>query len=234
VNAVSITYRSGAGTYTEPVLPGLGAYLIVQRYTSGRQLGGVSETDGSDQPYPYSGPVSPNGALTAITYSYAGKRCTDTGKGRILRACGLSETPPPTPAAAATPHVPLTVQLHSHDREITSVDVAFHAPYPITNATQRYDVSVSERGCHQIGGLLGADNDLTRGSAVSISVPIYAPLVGPHDCPAVLTIEVTYDRFVDDNIDETTIGTATVREPPGSRLARLPRRLRLIPPRRRR
>jgi hypothetical protein len=63
-HAVSITYRSGSETHTQAVLPGLGAYLIVQRYTSGRQLGSVSETDGSDQPYPYGDPTSPNGALT--------------------------------------------------------------------------------------------------------------------------------------------------------------------------
>jgi hypothetical protein len=226
LHAVSITYRSGAKTDTEPVLPSLGAYLIVQRYTSGRQLGGVSETAGSDQPYPYSGPVSPNGALTAITYSYAGKRCTDTGKGRILRACGLSETPPPRPAVSAALHEPLTVRLHSHDSELTAVDVSFRAPYPITNASQRYDVSVTARGCHQIGGLLGADHDLARGALVSISVSTFAPTAGSGGCSSVLAIEVTYDRFVDDNIDETTIGTATVREPSATTLAPLPGRAR--------
>jgi hypothetical protein len=219
-HAVSITYRSGSETHTQPVLPGLGAYLIVQRYTSGRQLGSVSETDGSDQPYPYSGPASPNGALTAITYRYAGKLCTDTGKGPILRSCGLSESPPPSPAALPVLHEPLRVHLQIHGRVLTAVEVAFRAPYPITNASQRYDASVSARGCHQIGGLLAADHNLARGTAISISAPVFSS----GSCSAVLTVEVSYDSFLDNNIQHTTIGTTTIREPPGTHPAPLPRR----------
>jgi hypothetical protein len=219
-HAVSITYRSGSETRTRPILPGLGAYLIVQRYTSGRQLGSVSETDGSDQPYPYSGPTSPNGALTAITYRYAGKLCTDTGKGLARRSCGLAESPPPSPATPPVVHEPLRVHLQIHGRVISAVEIAFHAPYPITNASQRYDASVSARGCHQIGGRLGADRNLTRGTALSISAPIYSS----GSCSAVLTIEVSYDSFLDNNIQHTTIGTATIREPPGIHPAPPPRR----------
>ncbi len=48
VHAVSITYREGSQTHTQPVLPGLGAYLIVQRYISGRPLGSFSESDGRE------------------------------------------------------------------------------------------------------------------------------------------------------------------------------------------
>jgi hypothetical protein len=219
-HAVSITYHSGSETHTQPVLRGLGAYLIVQRYTSGRQLGSVSETDGSDQPYPYSGPTSPNGALTAITYRYAGKQCTDTGKGAILRSCGLSESPPPSPAMPPALHEPLRVHLKIHGHVITAVQVAFRAPYPITNATQRYSTSVSAHGCHEIGGLLGTDHNLARGTAISISAPVFSSGA----CSTVLTIEVSYDSFLDDNIQHTTIGTATIREPPGTHPAELPRR----------
>ncbi len=100
VHAVSVTYREGSQTRTQPVLPGLGAYLIVQRYTSGRPLGSVSETDGRDEPGNYSSPAGPNGALTAITYSYAGRPCVDRGNLR-LASCGLSEVPPPAPGRAA-------------------------------------------------------------------------------------------------------------------------------------
>ena len=219
-HAVSVTYRSGSETHTQPVLPGLGAYLIVQRYTSGRQLGSISETDGSDQPYPYSDPTSPNGALTAITYRYAGKLCTDTGKGQTLRSCGLSEGPPPSPAPLPVIHEPLRVHLQIHGHVIAAADISFPAPYPITNATQRYDASVSARGCHQIGGLLGTDHNVVRGAAISISVPLFSPGI----CSRVLTIEVSYDRFLDNNIQHTTIGTATIREPPGTRAPPLPRR----------
>jgi hypothetical protein len=211
-HAVSIAYRSGSETHTQAVLPGLGAYLIVQRYTSGGQLGGVSETDGDDEPYPYSGPAGPNGALTAITYRYAGRLCTDTGKGRILHECGLSESPPPRRPALRAFHEPLRVHLHIRGRVMTGVEVAFRAPYPITNANQRYDVSVSARGCHQIGGLLGTDHDLARGTAISITAPIFSP----GGCSRLLTIEVSYNEFLDNNSQHTTIGTATIREPPGT------------------
>lgn len=216
-HAVSITYRSGSETHTQPVLPGLGAYLIVQRYTGGRQLGSVSYTDGSDQPYPYSQPTSPNGALSAITYRYAGKLCTDTRKGRILSSCGLSESPPPSPAAPPAIHEPLRVHLRIHDHTVTTADISFRAPYPITNATQRYDASVSASGCHEVGGRLGADHDLARGAAISISAPIFAS----GNCSPLLRIEVSYDSFLDNNIQHATVGTTTVREPPGTHLAPL-------------
>src|ERR1700677_2562078 len=109
VHAVSITYREGSQTHTQPVLPGLGAYLIVQRYTSGRPLGSVSETDGRDEPGSYSSPAGPNGALSAITYDYAGRTCVDRGNLR-LASCGLSEVPPPRPAALPVVHEPLRAQ----------------------------------------------------------------------------------------------------------------------------
>jgi hypothetical protein len=219
-HAVRITYRSGSETHTRAVLPGLGAYLIMQRYTSGRELGSFSETDGSDQPYPYSEPTSPNGALTAITYRFAGKLCTDTGKGSALRACGLSQTPPPSHAAPPAVHEPLQVHLRIKRRVLTAVDVAFRAPYPITNANQRYDVSVSAGGCHQIAGRLGANRDLPRGTRISISAPVFSS----GQCSGDLKVEVSYDSFLDNNIQNTTIGTTTIGKPAGIRLAPLPPR----------
>ena len=140
VHAVSITYREGSETRTQPVLPGLGAYLIVQRYTSGRPLGSVSETDGRDEPGNYSSPAAPNGALTAITYSYAGRSCVDRGNLR-LASCGLSEVPPPRPAALPIVHEPLHAHLQIHNHVITSAQISFHAPYPVTNADEDYSVT---------------------------------------------------------------------------------------------
>ena len=52
----------------------------------------------------------PNGALTAITYSYAGRSCVDRGNLR-LASCGLSEVPPPRPAAPPIVHEPLHAKL---------------------------------------------------------------------------------------------------------------------------
>jgi hypothetical protein len=140
VHAVSIAYREGSKIRTQRVLPGLGAYLIVQRYSSGRPLGSVSETDGRDEPGNYSGPAAPNGALTAITYDYAGRTCVDRGNLR-LASCGLSEVPPPRPAALPIVHTPLSAHLQIHDHVITSAQISFHAPYPVTNAQESYSVT---------------------------------------------------------------------------------------------
>ena len=104
-------------------------------------------------------------------------------------------------------------------RVLRAVEVAF-APYPITNANQRYDVSVSAGACHQIAGRLGADPDLPRGTPISISAPVFSS----GRCSAALKIEVSYDSFLDNNIQHATIGTTTVDKPAGVRLAPLPHR----------
>ena len=164
---MSIAYREGSETRTQPVLPGSGAYLIVQRYTSGRPLGSSSESDGRDEPGNYSQPAAPNGALTAITYSYAGRTCVDRGNLRDA-SCGLSEVPPPRPAALPIVRVPLHTQLHIHHHVITSAEISFRAPYPVTNADENYAVSAPV--CH--GGLAGEGSraDVARGALVTIPV----------------------------------------------------------------
>jgi hypothetical protein len=216
-HAVSITYRSGSSTHTRSVLPGLGAFLIVQRYTSGRPLSSVSETDGSDERYPYSGPASPNGALTAITYRYAGRLCTDTGKGRILRACGLSEYPPPRPAPLPVIRELLRVHLQIHGGVITGAEVDFRAPYPVTSASQGYYLSarIGRRG---IGGS-GSDADVARGARVNIPIGRLLALVHRRS----IKVEVTYTRFAPGIPESTPVGSVIVREPPGTHAAPLPR-----------
>jgi hypothetical protein len=216
VHALSITYREGSQTRTQPVLPGLGAYLIVQRYTSGRPLGSVSETDGRDEPGNYSSPAGPNGALTAVTYSYAGRLCVDRGNLR-LASCGLSEVPPPRPAALPVVHVALHAHLHIHDHVITSAQISFHAPYPVTNADESY--SVSAPVCH--GGLAGNSSraDLARGALVTI--PVGGVLSGA--CARAVTFRVEYVSFSGGLPQPTRLGIVTIHEPPGTHPVPLPR-----------
>jgi hypothetical protein len=218
VHAVSITYREGSKTHTQPVLPGLGAYLIVQRYTSGRPLGSVSETDGRDEPGNYSGPAAPNGALTAITYDYAGRSCVDRGNLR-LASCGLSEVPPPRPAALPVVRAPLRAHLRIHDHVITSALISFPAPYPVTNADESY--SVWAPACRR--GLTGgsSDADVARGALVTI--PVGGVL--SEACGHAVTFKVEYVRFAGGLPQPTPLGSITIREPPGTHPAPLPRRL---------
>jgi hypothetical protein len=221
VHVVSITYREGSQTRTQPVLPGLGAYLIVQRYTSGRPLGSESETVGRDEPGNYSGPASPNGALTAITYDYAGRTCVDRGNLRMA-SCGLSEVPPPRPAALPIVREPLHVHLRIHDHVITSAQISFHAPYPVTSADESY--SAMAPGCHRghAGGGGGSTNaDVARGGLVTISVGGSLSSA----CGRALTFTVYYVRFARGLPQPTRLGGITIHEPPGTHPAPLPRRV---------
>jgi hypothetical protein len=218
VHAVSVTYREGSRIRTQPVLPGLGAYLIVQRYTSGRPLGSSSETDGRDEPGNYSAPAGPNGALTAITYSYAGRSCVDAGHLR-LASCGLSEVPRIRPASLPGVHVPLRAHLQIHDHLITSAQISFRAPYPVTNADESY--SVSARVCPRglAGG--GSQADVARGALVTI--PVGEVLA--HACGRALRFTVAYVSFAGGLPQPTHLGSITIHEPLGTHPVPLPRRV---------
>ncbi|HEY4809916.1 MAG TPA: hypothetical protein VIH71_02545 [Solirubrobacteraceae bacterium] len=218
VHAVSITYREGSKTHTQPVIPGLGAYLIVQRYTSGRPLGSVSETDGRDEPGNYSGPASPNGALTAITYDYAGRSCVDRGNLRMA-SCGLSEVPPPRPAALPVVHEPLRAHLDIHNHVITSAQISFRAPYPVTNADANYSVTAPLCGRGAAGGSSSAD--VARGGLVTISVGD----VFSRACGRAVKFIVQYVRWAGGLPQPTRLGSVTIHEPPGSHPMPLPRRV---------
>jgi hypothetical protein len=218
VHAVSVTYREGSETRTQPVLPGLGAYLIVQRYRSGRPLGSASESDGRDEPGNYSRPAGPNGALTVVTYSYAGRSCVDRGNLR-LASCGLSEVPPPRPAALPIVREPLHAQLQIHNHVITSAQISFHAPYPVTNADESY--SVSAPVCHR--GLAGEGSraDVARGALVTI--PVGGVL--SEACSRAVKFTVEYVSFAGGLPQPTPLGSITIHEPPGTHPAPLPRRI---------
>ncbi len=216
-HAVGVTYREGAGTRTQPVLPGLGAYLIVQRYTSGRPLGSAGETDGRDEPGNYSRPAAPNGALTAITYSYAGRACIDRGNLR-LASCGLSEVPPPHPAPLPVVHEPLHSDLDIHAGVITGAQISFRAPYPVSDAGEDYEVSA--RTCHGLAGD-GPGADVARGALVTIPVGT----VLSEACSRSVSFTVEYVRFVAGLPQPTLLGHVTIHEPLGTHTAPLPRRV---------
>jgi len=216
VHAVSVTYREGSTAHTEPVLPGLGAYLIVQRYSSGRPLGSVSETDGRDEPGNYSSPAAPNGALTAITYSYAGRPCIDRGHLREA-SCGLSEVPPPRPTPLPIAHVPLHTRLHVHNHVITGAEISFNAPYAVANANERY--SVSAPVCH--GGLAGSGSnaDLVRGTLVTIHVGD----VLSYACSRSVRFTVEYVSVSHGLPQPALLGSIVIHVPPGTHPLPLPR-----------
>jgi hypothetical protein len=213
-HAVSVTYRDGSATHTQPVIPGLGAYLIVQRVTSGRTLGSISSTLGWDGPRGF--PTSPNGALTAITYRYGTHVCTDTGRGPIAQACGLSVGPPLRAAPLPATRVPVSVRLQVRGDVVTGARVSFRAPYAVTSANESYAVDMPV--CTGPGGT-ATNEDLARGQLVTVSLS--GDLLG-NTCRRPLPIQITYLRFGTGIPAITPIGAATVRPPPGTHFPRLP------------
>ena len=182
----------------------------MQRYSSGRHLGSISETDGRDEPANYSTPAAPNGAITSITYNYAGKRCIDTGSGIRLASCGLSEVPPPRPAPLPIVHVPVRVHLQVHN--LAGAYVSFRAPYPVTSARQDYYVSA--RACKEIGGS-GPNADVARGETVRIPIGLLLSRRPPtsRSCARPIRIDVEYVRFVNGLPQPTPIGRVVLRVP---------------------
>jgi len=214
VHAVSIDYREGSRTSTQAVLPGLGAYLIVQRL-AGSTRSSVSETDGRDEPGNYSMPAGPNGAVTAVTYRYGGRTCVDRGNLR-MRSCGLSEVPAPSPAPLPAARVALHVGLRIQQHVITSAQISFRAPYAVTSADQSYSVSAQICG-HELAGA-ASRSDVAPGGLVRIAV---ADILS-QACSRVVAFRVEYVRFLAGLPQPTPLGSITLREPAGTHAAPLP------------
>jgi hypothetical protein len=201
-HARKIAYRSEDGVKTAEVLPGLGAYLIVQR-AHGGQVGEASESTA-----PEGDPVDPNGTLTAITYSYGKRTCTVVGHGNSLSACGFSEGPlraKPLPVV----HVALHVQLEIHDHTLTAAYLVFRAPYPVTSAAEGY--SADANGCRGILTGEGVHHDVAKGAILHLSI---APELSSA-CSRSVKISLDYTRGIDDNVAFTALGKVTVHIPRG-------------------
>lgn len=235
-NAKSITYRSGSRTLTERVLPALGAYLIVASYTTGSTPPGfgscgscVGSTGGSlgdDAGYPQSNPVSPAGALTAITYRYAGKNCVDNasaGDGlpgvshyndqilRFRRSCGLSEVPRPRPVLLPSAREPLRVHLAISGHLITGATITFKAPIAVTSAAQAYQAWARVDG--QLTGLALTSRNVARGAAVRVGIMELLAQAAART----VTIEVEYSQgLLGMPGQHAVVGTVTIREPASS------------------
>jgi hypothetical protein len=91
-HALAVTYKDGTRTVTQPVMRGLGAFLIVRPARHRGFLGNIGAAPGSD----YSdalAPAGPTGFIEAITYRYRTTVCRDNGTNTIAR-CHLSDGPP--------------------------------------------------------------------------------------------------------------------------------------------
>jgi hypothetical protein len=237
--AVSVAYGRGAGRRSVPVIPGIGAYLIVQRPSAAagtEQSTGSGASNGDELPYPQTDPAAPAGALRSITYRFGTRTCVDDAvvglqglqsvaaineaNARIVRfrrACGLSEGPPTKPPALPSVREALAVHLTTRGRRVTAATLRFPSPIAITHASQSYSASVIV-GHHETG-LVSTNTNYKRGAPVSLTVTWLLAQAATRT----VRIEVDYYNNVPGRVDQYGIvGTTTVALPAGTRPPLLP------------
>jgi hypothetical protein len=115
-------------------------------------------------------------------------------------------------------HEPVRVRLQIHNRVITGAEISFTAPLAVTKASQSYLAWVRVGG--QLTELTGTRANIARGATVSIPVERLLARAGSGS----VTFEIDYDQSSAGRVDQHAIvGTVTVREPPGTHPAPLPR-----------
>ena len=232
-HAVSVTYREGGALRTQQVVPGVGAYLIVQLASSNSVPEGHGEAPGTDTPG--EGPGT-TGVLTSISYEHDGKICENGynartgGKVKIQHPCpapnpypaDLRVTPPGS--FVRRPTVALEVSHHA----VTAAVFSFSAPFAVTSAAEGYSLwSKPCRGGREGGGVAVLDRNVAKGATVHLT--LQDPF-SPRCTGRSISVEVLYQSSGPDakrsygrTPGELLIGTATVRLPRGDRAARPPR-----------
>ena len=231
-HAVSVTYRDGGTLHTLPVVPGLGAFLIVLPAAGGGAGEGRGEAPGTDTPGEGPGTVGP---LVKITYDDHGHTCengsdAETGhSAAIVHPCPRPNPNPPalrvTPPGSFSrvPHARLEVR---HGRVIAA-DVTVSAPFAVTSAAEEYSVE-SEPCGPRAEGLRSAVLDRN----VAAGRPVHLRLEYPFSDPCTrhgVTVAVVYQaagpqakRSYGRAPGELVIGRVEIRLPKGDRGAQPP------------
>jgi len=229
-HAVSVSYREGGETHTERVVPGVGAYLIVQRAKPGSSSQGQGSAPGTDTPG--EGPGT-SGVLTVISYEHDGKICENgynAANGqtvKIQHPCPAPNPYPPslrvTPPGSFVRHP--SVVLKIHNRAVTAAELTFSAPFAVTSAAEGYALRVEPcRGGREGGGVATLDRNVAQGATVHLTVlDPFAARCTRHP----MTAQIIYDSSGPDakrsygmTPGELLIGSATIRLPRGDHAAR--------------
>ena len=209
--AISVTYRAGAGRRTQPVVPGVGAYLIVLPTTRSEQLATGGGSMGS------AGGLSPVAPLTAIAYRLNGSVCERLLSGRGPRPCAPPQSlyVPPSPSSAPSLHQRLDVELLVSRHVVSAAKVSFRGPFAVTGAAQSYEVRIPLGRCHtggQLGGYtaVSTDRDIAAGEPVTqqVAYPFSGACGGRSVTFTVLYLAAGHPPV--------TVGTFLVRQPAGT------------------
>lgn len=240
--AVSVSYRAGASIRSVAVLRPLGAYLIVRRAGGAEQVGSGDEVLGSE------GDLPPSPPLTAITYRLDGKLCqrgpveppgvTD----HLADPCPWPHWPANHYVAPRDLHDPIHVRLQIGHRLIAGAHLSFTAPFAVTSAKEGYEIRIPVISCTQTvfrrhgaavtTGYQGApvDRDVSRGATVTqwfSAATLFTAVCGftsrarhahiRHVSRRSATVEVLYHEY--QGAVPVLVGSTTVKEPPGAKLA---------------
>jgi hypothetical protein len=182
--AVSVSYLAGGRVHTVAVAPGSGAYLVVLANAKPDSLGSGGGASGE-------GLLSPQGALSLITYRVRGRLCTEPNPsprgphgGRRLAHCPRSVSRLHRPTIRRL-HRPIGVRRLAHGDLL----VTFTAPYAVRSAVDQYSVQIPDR-CHRSTVGIPLERDVRAGEVVRMRVQ--RPFAWA--CGASLTVQVYYER----------------------------------------
>jgi hypothetical protein len=153
-HALSVSYSEGSSQHSEAVVPGVGAYLIVQAAAPDSGHEGSGEAPGTQIPGAGPGAV---GAVTSITYAQNGTTCEngydarDGAKVPVAHSCPPAGAPvPPVPATqAGLSWVRPSIHLEVRANRVTAAKISFAAPFPVRGAAQNY--AAWSKGCGSRG-----------------------------------------------------------------------------------
>jgi hypothetical protein len=245
--AVSVSYREGASVRTDPVLAPLGAYLIVRRTARHQQAGVGYESRGTEGDLPPSAPLIAIAYRLDGKLCERGPVLAPGADAHLAAPCSRPHYPTRRYTPPRDLHEQLRVRLHIDHHRITGVELSFSAPLAVTGAREKYEIRIPGVACggsfirvrgrrHQtIGeqvirgpfeGFTGTslDRDVARGATVTRSLSgsaLFSGLCGrpPFTKPWTrhsVTIAVLYQRGEGEEAP-VLVGSATVREPPGTR-----------------
>ncbi len=229
-HALRVGYREGSSPHSEAVLPGVGAYLIVQAPTTGSDHEGSGEAPGTQIPGAGPGTV---GAVTSITYANNGTTCENGYDARngvtvtVTHACPAAGSPaPPVQATqAGLPRLHPSIHYEARAGRVTAAEISFAAPFPVRNAAQNY--YLSSKSCGTRGGprVAALNHDVLEGGTVHLVLRY--PFAG---CPGTTrSVEILFGSSASDAKrtpgrppGQLVLANTTIRLPPGDKGATAP------------
>jgi hypothetical protein len=185
--AVSVSYSSAGQTHMIPVEPDSGAYLVVlpNPPRSGFEIGGGATSA--------NGFVTPQGAISSITYRVNGRTCDESTPASEAAA---AHPQCPRPLIAPRPGAPrhLNRPLRVHMSAGGTAIITFSAPYTVSSALSDYTVEIPSP-CHQGTNGIPVERDLKAGETVHVTVrDVFANACGP-TVPVRVVYEKDRNRF---------------------------------------